>query len=178
MTGVPEEIQQGTFARAWSIPAMVKTVVRPGADWVLTWSNRPLIKTVTESAMAPVTVSSSCSLTGSGSPRKGVCAQHPARMSTPRAVRLSRAVKEIVWRGFIFRRLSEGRSFRTAVCWTMPFVVAAHVPILFSNGVLVAIGALLDAAVTSVPLSYLYVTGRRTVWARPCSTLPLTASSW
>jgi hypothetical protein len=47
----------------------------------------------------------------------------------------------------------------------MPFVAAAHIPILFRNGVVVAVGALLVAAVTSVPLSYLCITGRGTVWA-------------
>ncbi len=73
--------------------------------------------------------------------------------------------EEIVWRGFVFRRLSEGRSFRAAVYWTMPFIAAAHLPMLFNNGAVVAVGALLVAAVTSVPFSYLYVTGRGTIWA-------------
>jgi membrane protease YdiL (CAAX protease family) len=73
--------------------------------------------------------------------------------------------EEMVWRGFVFRRLSEGRSFRAAVVWTMPFIAATHLPILFRSGVVVAIGALLVAAVTSVPLSYLYVIGRGTIWA-------------
>src|SRR4029078_5968130 len=68
--------------------------------------------------------------------------------------------EEMVWRGFVFRRLSEGRSFRAAVVWTMPLIAATHLPILFRSGVVVAVGALLVAAVTSVPLSYLYVIGR------------------
>jgi len=73
--------------------------------------------------------------------------------------------EEMVWRGFVFRRLSEGRSFRAAVVWTMPFIAATHLPILFRSGVVVAVGALLVAAVTSVPFSYLYVIGRGTIWA-------------
>jgi membrane protease YdiL (CAAX protease family) len=73
--------------------------------------------------------------------------------------------EEIVWRGFAFRRLSVGRPFRTAVLLTMPLIAAAHIPIVVNNGVVVAIGAMLVAAVTSIPFSYLYVTGRCTVWA-------------
>ena len=73
--------------------------------------------------------------------------------------------EEIVWRGFAFRRLSIDRPFRTAVLLTMPLVAAAHIPIVINNGVVVALGAMLVAAVTSLPFSYLYVTGRCTVWA-------------
>ena len=73
--------------------------------------------------------------------------------------------EEIVWRGFAFRRLSAGRPFRTAVLWTMPLIAAAHIPVVVNNGVVVAIGAMLVAAVTSIPFSYLYVTGRCTIWA-------------
>ena len=73
--------------------------------------------------------------------------------------------EEIVWRAFVFRRLSAGRSFRAAVVWTMPFVALAHVPIFFRSGPVVASGALAVAAVTSVPLSALYLRGNRTIWA-------------
>ena len=73
--------------------------------------------------------------------------------------------EEIVWRGFAFRRLSVGRPFRTAVLWTMPLIAAAHIPVVINNGVVVAIGAMVVAAVTSIPFSYLYVTGRCTIWA-------------
>ena len=73
--------------------------------------------------------------------------------------------EEMVWRGFVFRRLHAGRSFRGAVLWTMPFIAAAHIPIVINNGVAVAIGGMVVAAVTSLPFSYLYVTGRGTVWA-------------
>ena len=73
--------------------------------------------------------------------------------------------EEIVWRGYIFRRLNDGRRFRTAVLLTMPFIAAAHIPIFINNGPVVAVGAMLVAAVTSVPCSYLYVAGGRTVWA-------------
>ena len=73
--------------------------------------------------------------------------------------------EELVWRGFAFRRLREGRSFRAATLATMPLVAAAHVPILVTLGPAVGVGAMVVAAVTSVPLAYLYETGRHTVWA-------------
>jgi membrane protease YdiL (CAAX protease family) len=73
--------------------------------------------------------------------------------------------EELVWRGFAFRRLREGRSFRAATVATMPLVAAAHVPIVITLGPAVGIGAMAVAAVTSVPLAYLYETGRRSIWA-------------
>ena len=73
--------------------------------------------------------------------------------------------EELVWRGFVFRRLRETHAFWPAVWWSMPFVVAAHVPIVLTVGPVVGLGAMLVAAVTSVPLSYLYEWGRRTLWA-------------
>jgi len=73
--------------------------------------------------------------------------------------------EEIVWRGFAFRRLSVARPFRAAVLLTMPLIAAAHIPVVINNGVVVAIGAMVVAAVTSIPFSYLYTTGRCTIWA-------------
>jgi len=73
--------------------------------------------------------------------------------------------EELVWRGFAFRRLREGRSFATAVWLTMPLVAAAHVPILLALGPAVGVGAMLVAAVTAPPLSLLYEWGRQTIWA-------------
>jgi membrane protease YdiL (CAAX protease family) len=73
--------------------------------------------------------------------------------------------EELVWRGFAFRRLREGRSFRAAVAWTMPLLAITHVPIVLTLGPAVGLGAMAVAAVTSVPFAYLYETGRRTIWA-------------
>jgi membrane protease YdiL (CAAX protease family) len=73
--------------------------------------------------------------------------------------------EELVWRGFAFRRLREGRSFRAATAATMPLVAAAHVPIIVTLGPAVGLGAMAVAAVTSVPLAYVYETGRRSIWA-------------
>ena len=73
--------------------------------------------------------------------------------------------EELVWRGYAYRRLRVGRSFRAAVLWTMPLVALAHVPILITSGPVVGIAALTVAAATSVPLAYLFDTGRSTIWA-------------
>jgi membrane protease YdiL (CAAX protease family) len=73
--------------------------------------------------------------------------------------------EELVWRGYAFRRLREGRSFWAAAWWTMPVIAVTHVPIMATMGPVVGIGALAVAAVTSLPLAYLYETGRRTIWA-------------
>jgi membrane protease YdiL (CAAX protease family) len=73
--------------------------------------------------------------------------------------------EELVWRGFAFRRLREGRSFWAAVWWTMPLIAATHVPIVLTLGPAIGIGAMAVAAVTSIPFGYLYETGGRSIWA-------------
>lgn len=73
--------------------------------------------------------------------------------------------EELAWRGYAFRRLREGRSFWQAMAWTMPLIAATHVPILLTSGLVVGTGALVVAAVTSLPLGYLWETGCRTIWA-------------
>jgi membrane protease YdiL (CAAX protease family) len=77
----------------------------------------------------------------------------------------NRVAEELVWRGYAFRRLRDGRRFSTAVWLTMPLIAATHVPIAVTSGPLVGLGAMLVAAVTSLPFSYLFETGRHTVWA-------------
>jgi membrane protease YdiL (CAAX protease family) len=73
--------------------------------------------------------------------------------------------EELVWRGFAFRRLRDGRTFWSATWWTMPLIAASHLPIVFTMGPAVGLGAMAVAAVTSVPFGYLYDTGRRSIWA-------------
>jgi membrane protease YdiL (CAAX protease family) len=73
--------------------------------------------------------------------------------------------EELVWRGYVYRHLRERRSFGRAVLASMPFVMAAHIPIVIESGWLVGGAALLVAAVTAIPLSYLYDLGRGTIWA-------------
>ena len=73
--------------------------------------------------------------------------------------------EELVWRGFTFRRLREGRSFWSATWWTMPLIALSHLPIVLTLGPAIGIGAMAVAAVTSIPLAHLYETGRGTIWA-------------
>jgi membrane protease YdiL (CAAX protease family) len=73
--------------------------------------------------------------------------------------------EELVWRGYVLRRLREGRTFRAATWWTMPLIAAAHVPIVATHGPAIGLGAVLVAGVTACPLGYLYKTGGNTVWA-------------
>jgi membrane protease YdiL (CAAX protease family) len=73
--------------------------------------------------------------------------------------------EELVWRGYAFRRLRAGRSFGRAAVWTMPLLAATHVPVVLTSGPVVGGAAMLVAAVTTVPLAYLYETGRGTLWA-------------
>jgi membrane protease YdiL (CAAX protease family) len=73
--------------------------------------------------------------------------------------------EELVWRGFAFRRLRQGRSFWSAVWWTMPLLAATHVPIVLTAGPAIGLGAMVVAAVTTLAFSYLYETGRQTLWA-------------
>lgn len=73
--------------------------------------------------------------------------------------------EELVWRGYAYRRLREGRSFGRAVLLTMPLVAVAHVPVLVRSGVAVGLAALAVAAVTSIPFAHLWEMGRGTIWA-------------
>lgn len=73
--------------------------------------------------------------------------------------------EELVWRGYAYRRLRAGRSFRRAVLGTMPLVAVGHIPILVNSGLLVGAAALAVAAVTAVPFAHLFDTGRATLWA-------------
>lgn len=73
--------------------------------------------------------------------------------------------EELVWRGYVFRRLRAGRSFGLAVAWTMPLLAATHVPIFATSGPAVGAAAVLVAAVTTLPLAHLYETGGNTIWA-------------
>jgi membrane protease YdiL (CAAX protease family) len=73
--------------------------------------------------------------------------------------------EELGWRAYVFGHLREGRSFGRAAMLTMPLLAATHVPIAVTSGPVVGIGAMLVAAVTTLPFARLYELGRRTIWA-------------
>jgi len=70
-----------------------------------------------------------------------------------------------VWRGYVYRRLREGRSFWRAVAASMPFVVVAHLPVVLGSGLAVGAAAMVVAALTAVPMAHLWDMGRATIWA-------------
>ena len=47
----------------------------------------------------------------------------------------------------------------------MPLLSGTHIPVIVTSGPVVGVAAMLVAAVTTVPLAYLYETGGNTVWA-------------
>ncbi|WP_186763047.1 CPBP family intramembrane glutamic endopeptidase [Lentzea tibetensis] len=73
--------------------------------------------------------------------------------------------EELVWRGYAYRRLREGRTFWRAVLLTMPLIAATHIPIVIGSGPAVGAAAMVVAAVTSIPLAHLFEMGRDTIWA-------------
>jgi membrane protease YdiL (CAAX protease family) len=73
--------------------------------------------------------------------------------------------EELVWRGYTFSRLRQGRSFGAAVAATMPLLAATHIPVVLTSGLSVGTAAMLVAAITSLPLAHLYELGRNTLWA-------------
>jgi hypothetical protein len=75
------------------------------------------------------------------------------------------AAEELVWRGFAFGWLRRGAPFRMAVLRSVPLIALTHVPIIIGNGALVGTIAVITAAATCLPLSYLWERGGRTIWA-------------
>ena len=72
--------------------------------------------------------------------------------------------EEVVFRGFLFRRLREGRSFRrAAVLSALPFV-AVHVPLLHSLGAAVGLASIAVAVSLSFPLAWLFDRSGGSVW--------------
>jgi membrane protease YdiL (CAAX protease family) len=72
--------------------------------------------------------------------------------------------EEIVFRGFLFRRLLAGRSFWSAVCvTTLPFV-AVHLSLLRTLDPTIAAGAIALAAAMSLPLAWLFTCSGGSIW--------------
>jgi membrane protease YdiL (CAAX protease family) len=73
--------------------------------------------------------------------------------------------EETLFRGFLFARLREGRSFGRAASLAMiPFVVA-HLFLFFTMPVPIAAASVLLAVVVSFPLARLFELGGGTIWA-------------
>jgi membrane protease YdiL (CAAX protease family) len=73
--------------------------------------------------------------------------------------------EETIYRGYLFRHLREGRTFRRAVLLGIVLHAAAHLPILATAGVVVGLSAVLVSVATFPTYAYLFERGRDTVWA-------------
>jgi membrane protease YdiL (CAAX protease family) len=73
--------------------------------------------------------------------------------------------EEMIYRGYLFHHVREGRTFRRAVLLGIVFHAAAHIPILAIAGVVVGLSAILVAVATFPTYATLFERGRNTVWA-------------
>jgi membrane protease YdiL (CAAX protease family) len=73
--------------------------------------------------------------------------------------------EETLFRGFLFRRVREGRSFWRAVAIAAVPFVAVHLILFATLPFPVAVASILLAAIISAPLAHLFELGGRTVWA-------------
>jgi membrane protease YdiL (CAAX protease family) len=78
---------------------------------------------------------------------------------------LNGVAEEALYRGYLFRHLRRGRSFRRAVVLGMVVHAASHLPILATAGVAVWAAASVVALASFPPLAYLFERGRNTLWA-------------
>lgn len=73
--------------------------------------------------------------------------------------------EEVLFRGYLFRRMRPGRSFWRAVLLAgVPFV-AVHLLLFATMSWPIALASVLLSAVISAPLAHLYELGGRTIWA-------------
>jgi membrane protease YdiL (CAAX protease family) len=80
--------------------------------------------------------------------------------------------EELVFRGFLFRHVRHGRSFRrAALLSSLPFI-AVHLLLFFSMDFAIALAALLVAVSISFPLAWLFERGGNTIW--PCALVHFT----
>ena len=73
--------------------------------------------------------------------------------------------EELLFRGYLFGRLRDGRSFGRAAFAAMPPFVLVHLMLFFTMPWPVALAAVLLAAVMSFPFARLYEIGGHTIWA-------------
>lgn len=73
--------------------------------------------------------------------------------------------EELLFRGYLFRHLREGRSFWRAAWLAMLPFVAVHLPLFVTLGAPLAIASIALAMVISFPLSHLFEQGGKTIWA-------------
>ena len=72
--------------------------------------------------------------------------------------------EEVLFRGYLFRHIREGRAFWPAALIAMLPFVAVHLVIFASQSWPIALAAVLLSAVMSFPLAYLFELGGDTIW--------------
>jgi membrane protease YdiL (CAAX protease family) len=73
--------------------------------------------------------------------------------------------EEILWRGYLFRHLREGRSFRHAALLTMAFTVAQHTLLLLTLPLPIALLALVVSLTISFPICMLFELDGGAIWS-------------
>lgn len=73
--------------------------------------------------------------------------------------------EEVLYRGYLFGRLRQGRTFWRAAWLAVVLFALSHLPILGNQGLLVGGMAMTLAIGSSFPFARLYEQGRNTIWA-------------
>lgn len=73
--------------------------------------------------------------------------------------------EEVLYRSYLFGRLRHGRTFWRAAWLAVLLFALSHLPILWSQGLVVGGMAVALAISSSFPFAYLYEQGRNTIWA-------------
>ena len=72
--------------------------------------------------------------------------------------------EEVLFRGYLFRRLRQGRSFWQAASLSVLPFVAVHLLLFLTMPWPIALAAVLLALVVSFPMAHLFELGRNTIW--------------
>lgn len=73
--------------------------------------------------------------------------------------------EEVLYRGYLFSHLRHGRTFGRAAWLAVLLFALSHLPILWSQGLVVGGMAVALSIISSFPFAYLYEQGRNTIWA-------------
>lgn len=73
--------------------------------------------------------------------------------------------EEVLYRGYLFRRLRIKRTFWRAAWFAVLLFSIAHIPIIINQGVFVGGMAVLLSVVSSFPFAWMYEKGGNTIWA-------------
>ena len=72
--------------------------------------------------------------------------------------------EEVLFRGYLFGHLREGRSFWRAALWSMPPFLAVHLLLFTRMDPAIAVAAVVTSLAMAFPLSRLFDLGGKTIW--------------